>query len=66
MFRATITLQTHPNGSSFMFENDPTIQGVPNWWDIPSNAGHSMTPGEYDILKLTKKNDKTFVMMDTF
>ena len=48
-----------------MFETDPTIQGVPNWWDITSNAGHSMTPGEYDILKLRMRNDKTFVMTDT-
>ena len=59
-------LSAHPHRSSFMFETDPTIQGVPNWWDITSNAGHSMTPGEYNILKLTMKNDQTFVMTDTF
>ena len=65
-FRATSTLQTIPNRSSFILETDPTIQGVPNWWDITSTAGHAMTPGEYDIVKLTMRNDKTFVMTDTF
>ena len=49
-----------------MFETDPTIQGVSNWWDITSNAGHSMTPAEYNIINLTKKNEKAFVTMDTF
>ena len=63
---STSTLQTSPNRSSFMLETDPTIEGVPNWWDITSTAGHAMTPGEYNIVKLTMRNDKTFVMTDTF